>query len=80
MTYNVFSGTLNPTHSLITMAEARSSSRMVTKYQGEGTMLGFSSSLTMHCSNAFGANNVVQQKGSFRRRRGLMGVHSAGEV
>ena len=40
---------------------------------------GFSSPLTKHC-NAFAANNVMQQKGSFHRCQGVMGVHSAGEV
>jgi len=30
--------------------------------------------------NVFAANNVVQQKGSFRRRLGVMGVDSVGEV
>ena len=52
----------------------------VTKSQGEGAVLGFSTPLTMHC-NAFAASNVMQQKGSFRRCRGagVTGVYGAGE-
>jgi len=62
------------------MAVAQYFSDNVTKSQGEGTILGYSSPLTMHC-NAFPANNVMQQQnGPFRRCRGVMGVYSAGEV
>jgi len=61
------------------MTVVRFSSGRVTKSEGDGEVLGFSTPLTMHC-NAFAANNVTQQKGSFRRRRGAIGVHSAGEV
>jgi len=64
---------------MLPMAVTRSSFGRVTKSQGEGAILGCFSPLTMHC-NAFAANNVTQQKGSFRRRRGVMGVHSVGEV
>jgi len=65
----------------VVLAVAWSSSGRVTKSQGEGAVLGFSTPLTMHC-NAFAASNVMQQKGSFRRCRwaGMTGVHSAGEV
>ena len=44
--------------------------------KGRGNFWGFSSPLTMHC-NAFAANNVMQQKGSFLR---VMGVPSTGEA
>jgi len=47
--------------------------------RGRGSFGDFSTPLTMHCS-AFTANNVMQQKGSFRRRREVMGMHSTGEV
>jgi len=53
---------------MLPMAVARSSSGRVTKSQGEGAIWGFSSSMTMHC-NAFAANNVRLQKGSFRGYR-----------
>ena len=66
---------------MLPMAVAWSSPGRVTKSQGEGTILGFSSPLTMHC-NVFAANNVMQQKGSFHRcrGRGVMGMYSASEV
>jgi len=52
----------------------------VTKSQGEGAILGFSSLLTMYC-NAFAANNVNQQQnGPFHHCQGVIGMHSAGEA
>jgi len=56
------------------MAVAQSSSGRVTKSQGEGAVLGFSSPLTMHC-NAFAAKRISLSAG-----KGVMGVHIAGEV
>jgi len=41
----------------------------MSKVKGQGPKGQFSSSLKMHC-NALAANNVMQQKGSFRRYRG----------
>ena len=42
---------------MLPMAVARSSSSRVTKSQGDGAILGFSSPLTMHCS-AFAAKGI----------------------
>jgi len=64
---------------MLPMAVAWPSNGRVTKFKGEGQFWGFSFSVTMHC-NAFAANNVMQQKGSFHRYRGVTEVHSAGEV
>ena len=56
---------------MLPMDVARSSSRGVTKSQGEGAIWGVSSLLTLRC-NAFAANGIG--------REGVMGVHSAGEM
>ena len=45
----------------------------------KGQFWGFSSPMAMH-RNAFPANKVMQQKGSFYRCQGVMGVHSASEL
>jgi len=59
---------------MLPMAVARSSSGRVTKSQGEWAILGVSSPLTMHC-NAFAAKGISLSAG-----KGVMGMHSAGEV
>jgi len=60
------------------MAVAQSSAGRVTKSQGKGAILGFSSPLIMHC-NALAANNVIQQQnGPFRRYRGADGSAQRG--
>jgi len=46
---------------MLPMAVARSFSGRVTKCQREGTILGVSSPLTMHC-NAFAAKGIIQYR------------------